>query len=210
VEPSRSRRGPRVRGAMAGVAQINRDLEARSRWCGGSRITGAPRGSQGGVSSAAVDPAQGRSYYLDPRLGTAYDLKSQIGSFCLTWLESGAAARPYRCFCGSRHSAETLVAAARDRGTAVVLRKGRGTPCPLALCPLHQQYVTVDLLKPVGVRSRRPGPRAKAEAEEPGTSPYARTDGSYLVLGGEGVSSLVADGSVLKRSRRGGRAEGGS
>jgi tetratricopeptide (TPR) repeat protein len=194
--------------ALAAVAQAKVSLESRrtlAHWIVENR--GSLEVTRDGPTVRVRDPRTGRNHALDlAAWGESYDPASkEWRSF---WSDlSTELARPagaYRCFCGREAVVrETLVSEADAvEAGALVVEKGRGYAVVLtALCPLHQQYVTRELLDAWGVSLRSASDRARGDAlAKPWGLTFERGEENgtaYLALEGEGVSSLARRPDLL-------------
>ncbi len=190
--------------ALFAVARAEEDLSSReevSRWVDENRAELDLRREEGLL--VLRNPETGRTFELRPEewsdlLGAEPDEWSEFWSDLRAELARPPA--PFRCFCGRPVTLrETLVA---DPSGLVVLELGRGyATAAVALCPLHHQRVTENLARQWGVGAQEVRDRASADAlEQAWEFRFARgeTDGfAYLVLDGEGVSSLARSPEFL-------------
>ena len=194
--------------AVVSVVEAFQDLRSReelARWVGEHR--GRLDVRRDGQLLRLRNVSSGRTYVFDPAVwaSTLRPDSRELRDFwsnLVTELERPSA--PYRCFCGRPAVLrETLLEASEaDDGSALVLEKGKGySVVLLALCPLHQQYVTTALLREWGVDAQSAWVRARAEAVETAWDlAFERGEAggvSYLVLQGEGVSSLARRPELL-------------
>ncbi|MBI5015930.1 MAG: hypothetical protein HZB55_10620 [Deltaproteobacteria bacterium] len=198
-----------VRGAAAAaVAGARRSLEGRaslSRWiavhAGGLQVR------REGAVVRVRDVYTGRSHALDlAGWAKSYDPSSKEWQSFWSDLTAELArpAGPFRCFCGREAVVrETLLSEAdAEQSGALVAEKGRGYAVVLtALCPLHQQYVTRELVDAWGVTLRSVWDRARGDAlAKPWGLTFERGEDNgtaYLTLEGEGVSSLARRPELL-------------
>lgn len=158
---------------------------------------GELRVSREGRVVRLVHGGSGRTFDLDPAAWTDLfqtdpraweEFWADLGS------ELGRPAHPYRCFCG-RPVALREVVVARP-GEALVFERGRGYGVILiALCPLHQQYVTEGLVRSWGVSAREVWDKAREDIhEQPWSVSFGRrVEGGVegIVLEAEGLSGIA-------------------
>jgi hypothetical protein len=149
-----------------------------------------------------------RSYDLDlSAWAAAFDPASREWSAFWSDLLCDLEARPkpFSCSCGPPVVLREVLLAAGSSGAGdgpVVVEKGRGYELGLlAICPGYERYVTGQLLEDWGVGLSAAARRATADAVHvPWEIAFARgeADGApYLLLEGEGVSSLAVRPSLL-------------
>ncbi len=188
-----------IRGAVeSAIADAAERLESQSQlvaWV--AERSGELQVSRVGRFVHLAHGGSGRTFDLDPGSWARLFLADPEG-WQEFWTELsaelGRPARPYRCFCGRKASLREAVVA--DPGGALVFERVAGySVVLLALCPLHQRYVTEDLLRSWGLPAREVWDRARADVRE---QPWAisfgrRVEGGVegIVLEAEGVSGLA-------------------
>lgn len=194
--------------AASALARARERLDGRRRllrWVDENR--GTLDVSREGAALRVKDPRSRRSHTLDLEAwADSYD--PSAAEWTEFWADLTAElARPagaFRCFCGREAVLrETLLPpGAEESSGALVLERGRGYAVGLtALCPLHQQYVTAELLSAWGVTVRAALERAQGDARaKPWELAFERgaeggTD--YVSLEGEGAAALARHPDLL-------------
>lgn len=188
--------------AVADAVSVLTARKALSKWVG--QHLGALVLAKEGALARLSHPVTGRTYDLDlDSWAPSYDPDSKEWTDFWDDLTTELGREPgaFRCFCG-REAVVREVLTHEPGAASVVVEKGKGYSVVLtALCPLHQQPVTPDLLRQWGVSRQQVWDRAKKDAaERPWALAFERGEEGgtpYLALQGEGASSLARRPELL-------------